>query len=104
MQFAEAKLIYQYFETGYDLHEEVASFNNEEIAIQFGVKNLVDNRGKRVDQTDLYDLEITIVYDSLDSFEESPHDNMFWDQYEINITRIEDEIGRRYKELYKKEK
>lgn len=104
MEFEEAKLVYQYYETDYELHDEVATFGHEEAAIQFGVKNLMDNKGKRLDKTRLYALEITIVYDSLDSYEEIPHDTIFWEKFEENYKRIEAEIAKRYEQQNKKVK
>jgi hypothetical protein len=102
MKFEDAKLVYQFFEVDYELHQEVASFSNEKAAIEFGVLNLVQNRGKRVHKLDLYNLEISVLYDAVSSYEE--HSFEFWEQFNTNYKRIEKEIGERYHQLYKKEK
>lgn len=92
MNFNESKLVYQFFETDYDLHDEVASFSNEEAAIEFGVLNLVQNRRKR--EKRLYNLEISILYDDVSSYEE--HSFEFWGLFDLNFKRIEKEIAERY--------
>ena len=100
MKFGDAKLVYQFFENDWELHHEIVSFSNEEAAIEFGINNLKENRYKR--EKCLYDLEITIMYDDVSSFEE--HSVEFWDKFDANHKRIVTETIERYQALYKKEK
>ena len=102
MQFEDAKLVYQYFETDYEIHNEVASFSNEEAAIQFGVANLMENKGKRLQNQMLLDLEVSMLYDSVDAYVE--HSVQFWAEFDDNYKRIMKEIAERYKQQTKKEK
>lgn len=100
MNLVDAKLVYQFFENDWELHHEIVSFANEEAAIEFGINNLKENRYKR--DKCLYDLEITIMYDSVASFEE--HSVEFWEEFDTNYKRIGNEISERYLQLYKKVK
>jgi hypothetical protein len=98
MKFENAKLIYQYFLNDWDVHDLVASFDNEEAAIQFGVKTIMEDKGKR--NKHLFDLEIAILYNTVESYVE--HEQIFWNQFDENAKRIDYEIASRYKELSKK--
>jgi len=100
MKFEDAKLIYQYFMNDWEVHDLTASFDNEETAIQFGVNNIMEEKGKRHQR--LYDLEIALLYNSMEQYEAEPHAREFWDQYNANADRIEEEIANRVKELSKK--
>jgi len=93
MKFEDAKLVYQYFVNDYDVHDLVVTFDDEEVAIQFSVNNIMEEKGKRYQR--LYDLEIAIVYDSIESY--VVHDQIFWNQYNANANRIDEEIAIRYK-------
>jgi hypothetical protein len=100
MNVEDVTLVYQFFENDWELHHEIVSFSNEEAAIEFGINNLKENRHKR--EKLLYDLEITIMYDDVASFEE--HSVEFWGKFDDNYKRIVNEISERYLQLYKKVK
>ena len=98
MKFEDAKLVYQYFVNDYDVHDLVVTFDDEEVAIQFSVNNIMEEKGKRYQR--LYDLEIAVLYDSIESY--VVHDQVFWDKLVAFENGIEAEVAVRVKELPKK--
>lgn len=105
MEFKDAKLIYEFAETDYDMHEVDAQFLDEAAAIEFGAHNLAKyKRVRRGRKPVLLDFDIRVVYDSFEQSQlKEPFDTKFWKEYEVYYKEVNGKIAKRANELLEQE-
>ena len=102
MKFKDAKLVYDFAESDYDMYEIEASFSTEEAAIEFGAQNVVhckENRRKVYNKPILYSLDVRVLFDSYDEYINDPTDDQFWEDYTEYFDNLRDKIATRVKEI-----
>ena len=104
MKFKDAKVVYEFAESDYDLFEVEAIFLNEEAAIEFGGHNLANHKKTRGrNRTKLLEFNVRLAHET---YEESQtrYDMEFWNDFDKYYRGMLAKIAERSVEIYNQER